>query len=84
MDFGHELIYCLSVNRDTDIVSVPINDNLKKGDADGNDMYETSKQCDDSVFANSYFGRFVQSFASDVTQRSASMYDEIESQSTED
>ena len=68
MDFGHDLVDCLSVNEDTDIVSVPIKDNLAKGDTDGNDMYKTSKKCNDSVFANGYFGRFVQSFASDMTE----------------
>ena len=43
MDFSHKLVYCLVVNRDTDIVSIPIKNNLTKGDTDGNDMYETSK-----------------------------------------
>ena len=43
MDFSHKLIYCLVVYGDADIVSIPIKDNLTKGDTDGNDMYKTPK-----------------------------------------
>ena len=43
MDFGHNLVYYLVVDRDADVVGIPIKDNLTKGDTDGNDMYKTSK-----------------------------------------
>ena len=73
MGFGYQLVYCLIVDRGADVVGIPIKDDLTKGDTDWDDMYETSQQGNDSVLANSYFSWFVQPFAGDVTERSASM-----------
>ena len=43
MNFCHKLIYCLIIDDYADIVGVPVENDLKKSDTDGNQMYKASQ-----------------------------------------
>ncbi len=82
MYFCQQLICCLIVDEDADIIGIPVENDLTKSDTDGDQMYETSEQCNDTVFANCCFNRFVGSQLLEETQGPERMCDDSEAKST--
>ena len=59
MNLCHKLVHCLIVDGDAHVISVPIEDDLKKSEADGKQMYKASKQSNRLTFANGLLSRFM-------------------------